>query len=506
MPAYLVGGENMIATFFGAGKADINYQLDEQKHDLEVLRGNPSLTQGLIDDLEFKQKWATGVLSFKKSPSPSQREEIMDSFEEWMSAGIGKDRMNILWIEHKEKAHEHIHFTIPQVDLQSGKQVSWFVDSRDGKALKNWQDMINLKYDLEDPRAIENAQAVSKERFKSSPKEKIYSHLQEKFEAGEIKSRDDVLKAVKGLEGFSLARESKNSISVREDGKNKNLRLYGELFKADFNADTFKQKSVMDKLIDWGKSKGPIKAVSLKSKEKDHAKFCTWRGNMMIKRCTRKGSIDKNIHNELEVEVKHDRTAKDLDKSISESIKSCARLAHDVKREIKQTGAKSTEFQRSGHNEIAERIRKVSNTNDQAQQDSGRVSEKLSELKRESKDITQSPLPSREMCERYTRVARQHRALWGLKRQLSRVHGAVKDALQRCSSCESTFRNIRSRLREVLEARKAKEATKNRVTPRNAFASVGMQSFMDDLTKQVKRNAERDQDQDRGQSRGGMSR
>ena len=481
----------MIASFFGAGKADINYQLDEQKHDLEVLRGNPSLTQGLIDDLEFKQKWASGVLSFKKSPSPSQREEIMDSFEEWMAAGIGKDRMNILWVEHKEKAHEHIHFTIPQVDLQSGKQVSWFVDSRDGKALKNWQDMINLKYGLEDPRAIENAQAVSKERFKSSPKEKIYSHLQEKFDAGEIKSREDVLKAVKGLEGFSLARESKNSLSVREDGKNKNLRLYGELFKADFNADTFKQKSVMDKLIDWGKSKTRVKAVILNGKEKDHAKFCAWRGNMMIKRCTRKGSIEKNIHNELKVEVKHDRTAKDLDKSISESIKSCSRLAYDVKREIKQTGAKSTKHQRSEPNELAGRIRKVSKTNDQAQQDSGRVSEKLYDLKQESQDIAQSPLPSREMGKKYTRLARQHRALWGLQRQLNRVHGAVKNVIQRCTGCESTLGNIRSRLREVLEARKAKEATRNRVVQREKFTPIEQLASYRELTKEL---SERDRD------------
>ena len=470
----------MIAKFFGQEKADINYQLDEQRHECEVLRGNPAQTKNIINDLDYSRNWASGTLAFKKETSPEQLNEIMDSFENWMSAGIGRDRMNILWVKHSEKDHQHIHFTIPQVDLESGKQVSWYVDSRDRDALMNWQDMINIKYDLEDPRAIENKRITATERHRST-KQEIYDHIQKEFVLGRAYDRKSVLSAIEGIEGVHVARETKNAISVRVDGQNRNIRLNGEIFKQDFQAKTFKQKSVKEKLIDWAKEKAPVKATLIHAKEKAHKAHCKGRGERLIKRCTRKGSIDKNIHNELKVEVKHDRTAKDLDKSISESIKSCAGLAKDVRREIKQSGKESGDLNKFNDRQLQQstgavlkRIRKVSKESEHTSKSLGRAEQANSFDPAITENFNRS-------VQRRSRALRIREFSKRLGAEIKRIGAGIEQFTERIQLFAGRVKNYEFKLSRSLQEN----------------------GFLKTLKERVERNAENEID--KGHQRGGMS-
>ena len=65
----------------------------------EVVRGNPEITKQLIDGLDFKYKYNSGVLSFAIEDAPTEKEQqaLIDSFEEYAFAGLSPDQYNILW-------------------------------------------------------------------------------------------------------------------------------------------------------------------------------------------------------------------------------------------------------------------------------------------------------------------------------------------------------------------------------------------------------------------------
>src|SRR5680860_756453 len=49
----------------------------------EVLRGNPATTRALIDGLDFKNKYSSGVIAFasEDAPTEAQQQAVMDDFE-----------------------------------------------------------------------------------------------------------------------------------------------------------------------------------------------------------------------------------------------------------------------------------------------------------------------------------------------------------------------------------------------------------------------------------------
>ncbi|PSB06141.1 hypothetical protein C7B62_23600, partial [Pleurocapsa sp. CCALA 161] len=67
-----------------------------------VIRGNPVITRRLIDSLQFKHKYRSGVLSFAPEDAPTEREikAIIDSFERYAFAGLDRDAYNTLWVKH----------------------------------------------------------------------------------------------------------------------------------------------------------------------------------------------------------------------------------------------------------------------------------------------------------------------------------------------------------------------------------------------------------------------
>ncbi len=91
----------MIVKFFrhgtGGGSAVFDYLLgkDGDRPDAEILRGDVEQQKLLIDSLEFKRQYTSGCLSFEEAPDHltlKQKNEIMDSFEEPITAGLEVDR------------------------------------------------------------------------------------------------------------------------------------------------------------------------------------------------------------------------------------------------------------------------------------------------------------------------------------------------------------------------------------------------------------------------------
>ena len=115
----------------GAGRGPVGYMVDPARAGREnappvVLRGNPDQTTTLIDSLDFKWKYTSGVLSFAPGEVITREMEtaIMDRFEALAFAGLESDQYNIMWVRHSHAGHHELHFVTPRVELSTGKSLN----------------------------------------------------------------------------------------------------------------------------------------------------------------------------------------------------------------------------------------------------------------------------------------------------------------------------------------------------------------------------------------------
>ena len=223
----------------GGGSGPIDYLLgkDRQRELARVLRGDPEETRELINSLDFSRNYTSGTLSFEEENIPeTDKQKLMDSFETYLLAGLGKNQFTCLWVEHRDKGRLELNFVIPNVELQSGKRLQPYYDKVDRKRVNAWQQIINDQYGYSDPHD------PSKRRFQIIPSnlsldrkkavEAITRALAALVDAGVITNRNDVITELKA-NGFEVARETKNSISIK-DQNNKNIRLKGALYERYF--------------------------------------------------------------------------------------------------------------------------------------------------------------------------------------------------------------------------------------------------------------------------------
>ncbi|MCF7763191.1 MAG: relaxase/mobilization nuclease domain-containing protein [Verrucomicrobia bacterium] len=212
-----------------------------------ILRGDPSKTRALIDSLDFKNKYKSGVLSFapgEKIP-PETETQIMTEFEQTAFAGIKPGNYDILWVRHTHAGHHELHFVTPRVELTTGKFLNIAPPGKGSRELfDTFRSKINLEFGLADPDDPARARALrlpsTVARFKASElraghywnqdvREVITAKIQEQFHQGRIITREDTLKHLRS-EGFEIKRVGKDYITVENDSIGKRVRLRGNLY------------------------------------------------------------------------------------------------------------------------------------------------------------------------------------------------------------------------------------------------------------------------------------
>ena len=246
----------MIVKFFrhgtGGGSAVFNYLLGKEgdRPDAEILRGDVEQQKRLIDSLDFKRQYTSGCLSFEEPPnylSDQQKNEIMDGFEEVITAGLDADRVSFSWIEHRDKGRLELNFVIANVDLAYGRLFQPYIHSQDKKRVNAWKDLQNNNYQLSDPneplRKRLIAQRDNLPRAIKEIREDITNSLQNMAVEGLITDRSDVLNTLKDA-GFEIARETPKAISIKNPDGGRNIRLTGGLYESDFKFDESTQAEV----------------------------------------------------------------------------------------------------------------------------------------------------------------------------------------------------------------------------------------------------------------------
>lgn len=246
----------MIVKFFrhgtGGGSAVFDYLLgkDGDRPDAEILRGDVAQQKLLIDSLDFKRQYTSGCLSFEEAPDHltlKQKNDIMDGFEETITAGLDADRVSFAWIEHRDKGRLELNFVIANVDLEHGRLFQPYIHSQDKTRVNAWKDLQNIYYDLSDPndpiRKRLMAQRDNLPRATKEAREAITEGLESMVANGLITNRHEVIKTLQDA-GFEIARETDKAISIKNPSGGRNIRLTGGLYERDFKFSPELQETV----------------------------------------------------------------------------------------------------------------------------------------------------------------------------------------------------------------------------------------------------------------------
>ena len=220
----------------------------------EVLRGNPVITRRLIDGLEFKHKYNSGVLSFapEDAPTDKQIEALIDSFERYAFAGLDKDAYNTLWVKHTHTGNNRVelHFVTPRVELYTGKSLNIAPPGWHGY-FKPWQTNWNIKQGWarpDDPtrkRTVEpgymaliNADREAKglEPIKDT-RQLLTEYVLSRVEAGLISDRHDIIELFKEELGLEITRAGDDYITVLDPETDSRYRLKGKLYEREFRPE-----------------------------------------------------------------------------------------------------------------------------------------------------------------------------------------------------------------------------------------------------------------------------
>lgn len=255
----------MLLKFFnrgtGKGKTPVEYLLKEtdskgvrREPTPEVLRGDPKPIIQLIDSLDFKHKYRSGVISFAPSDAPTeaQQQAIMDSFEEVAFAGLDRDQYSILWVRHTHTGSDRVelHFVTPRVELTTGKSLNIAPPGWENY-FRPWRDYWNLSQGWASPddpqrarsyhpgyQALIDAQdnrlelAGISTQTKQDYRKVITNYVGENIRLGLIKDRNDVINTLKQT-GLEITREGENYLTVFNENIGR-LRLKGGIYDASW--------------------------------------------------------------------------------------------------------------------------------------------------------------------------------------------------------------------------------------------------------------------------------
>jgi len=242
----------MLNKFFphgtGIGKAPIDYLLgeDRRRPGVTILRGDPDLTEQLINTAPGRYRYTSGALSFAEHIDDAIAERIMDEYERFFSAD-GAAEINILWVKHTDKGRTELHFLIPNVELATGRAYHPYVHALDERTIDALKDKINAEYNLADPKdparkrltasaADYLKQTKDRQSLIAAIDEHIAQRAADHIAQGGVWTRENTIQALQQL-GLSIERRSERFLSVGHPDLKKNLRLKGTYYEAHCRID-----------------------------------------------------------------------------------------------------------------------------------------------------------------------------------------------------------------------------------------------------------------------------
>ncbi|EGR0735466.1 hypothetical protein EVS77_25015 [Vibrio parahaemolyticus] len=205
----------------------------------ELLSGNPDTTRELLKQASrFAKAYTYGCLSFEETDiSAKQKQTLMSEFEQTLLVGLEPDQYDIVWIEHRDKDRLELNFHIVNMELTTGKTLTPYVHSRDIKRIDAWKCIVNDTYGFTDPNDPSKRRTFT---FGDNPPprrdlmKQVDNYLFDLAGEGELNNQQDVINALNAIDGVTVTRNTKSSISFKAKGHEKPIRLKGDMYGKSF--------------------------------------------------------------------------------------------------------------------------------------------------------------------------------------------------------------------------------------------------------------------------------
>ncbi|MDE1239805.1 relaxase/mobilization nuclease domain-containing protein [Vibrio aestuarianus] len=205
----------------------------------QLLSGNPDITREWLKEASrFSKVFTYGCLSFEEADIPvHQKQLLMASFEQTLLTGLTPDQYDIVWIEHRDKGRLELNFHIVNMELTTGKALTPYVHKRDMVRVDTWKCIANDTFGFTDPNDPVKARTFTwgdNSRPRRELMAQIDTYLFDLAATGILNCQQDVVDALNEIEGITVTRNTKSSISFTADGYQKPIRLKGELYAKSY--------------------------------------------------------------------------------------------------------------------------------------------------------------------------------------------------------------------------------------------------------------------------------
>jgi len=239
----------MIVDFFrhgsGLSKNCLDYLLgeDREREHAQVLSGDVELTAQLINSSPFAKKYTSGCLSFYEHDlSDSDKQQIMQNFEQCLFPGLEKDQYQILWVQHQDKVNQdteqtrlELNFLIPNVELSTGKRLQPFYAPVDLDRVDLFKQITNTEYSLHNPDDPENRQLfLNKKNLPKDVKdfkEQLHQRVYRAVANGDIADRQELVQWL--------------------ESNKRPIRLNGEIYEQGFRATGEYRQEVQQRIAEY---------------------------------------------------------------------------------------------------------------------------------------------------------------------------------------------------------------------------------------------------------------
>ncbi|MEZ9881828.1 hypothetical protein, partial [Vibrio sp. 10N.261.51.E5] len=236
----------MIVTFFKGDHSSVTNGLEyleggtkTRKVAPELLSGNPDVTRELLKEASrFSKAYTYGCLGFEESNIPtSQKQKLMESFEQTLMAGLNPNQYDMVWIEHRDKDRLELNFHVVNMELTTGKALTPYVHSRDVKRIDTWKSIANDTYGFTDPNDPSKKRTFAlgnNSRPRQEVMRQVDQHIFQRAADGELNNQKDIVNALNAIDGVTVTRNTKSSISFKAEGHEKPIRLKGDMYGKSF--------------------------------------------------------------------------------------------------------------------------------------------------------------------------------------------------------------------------------------------------------------------------------
>ena len=206
----------------------------------EVLRGDPSRTEALIDASRHQWTYRAGVISFaaEDAPNEAQQAEVMDAFEKLAFAGLDGEQYDMLWVRHSHEDRVELHFCTPRLELTTGRSLN-IAPPGYQDAYDSLRDLMNQRHGWADPMELERVQEVRdtiEAPTRAQGRDELHAWILDQVSIGLITDRASMVDALADA-GFDLPRTGKAYLTAQDPETGERWRLKGEIFHEDWQAD-----------------------------------------------------------------------------------------------------------------------------------------------------------------------------------------------------------------------------------------------------------------------------